>query len=92
MTTEEKTNYYSQAAKRGKERFKTNVIANKKKEVREDQVLIRLTASERLQLERDAKQENIPISSLIRNRALQQKSQFDIVIQHLKKIESQLKK
>jgi hypothetical protein len=71
MTAEEKFNYYTKKAKLGEKRL--NTIA-KQKELRGCQVLIRLTKSERLQLERDAKQAKTTLSSLIRNRALYEKN------------------
>jgi hypothetical protein len=71
MTTEEKFNYFSKGAKLGLKRLKQ---VRKQKESGGCQVLIRLTESERFQLETDAKQEKTTLSALIRNRALHEKN------------------
>jgi hypothetical protein len=86
MTDNEKSAYIQQKS----EHCKKRVRELKEKEVREDQVLIRLTTLERLRLERDARKENTTLSALIRSRALCENSPFDVVIQHLEKIESRL--
>ncbi|MDR3198584.1 MAG: hypothetical protein LBU34_12020 [Planctomycetaceae bacterium] len=92
MTSKEKLKYISEGAKAGQKRLEEARKKRKEKEneSRDSQVLIRLTASERSQLEADAKQEKTTLSSLIRSRALQEKSHFNTIIKHLEKIESKL--
>jgi hypothetical protein len=95
MTTEEKFNYFSKGAKLGLKRLedarKNHKEKEKQNEPRSCQVLIRLTKSERSQLETDAKQERTTLSSLIRYRALKETNHLSTVITHLKKIDQKLK-
>ncbi|MDR0608606.1 MAG: hypothetical protein LBG58_00675 [Planctomycetaceae bacterium] len=93
MTSKEKLKYISEGAKVGQKRLEE---ARKKREQKETeprscQVLIRLTESERSQLETDAKQERTTLSSLIRYRALKETNHLSTVISYLKRIESKLK-
>jgi hypothetical protein len=92
MTVEEKHDYIVKRAEIGKKRVNAAIQTRKEKESRDCQVLIRLTESERSQLETDAKQEKTTLSSLIRSRALKETNHFNTVITHLKKIESTLNK
>jgi hypothetical protein len=93
MTAKEKFKYYSRNANLAKKRIDKTIKELKEKETepRSCQVLIRLTESERSQLETDAKQERTTLSSLIRYRALKETNHLSTVITHLKRIESKLK-
>jgi hypothetical protein len=93
MTSKEKLKYISDGAKVGQKRLEEARKKRKEKEAgpRSCQVLIRLTESERSQLETDAKQERTTLSSLIRYRALKETNHLSNVITHLKKIEAKLK-
>jgi hypothetical protein len=90
MTTKEKFDYISKESDRGKKRIDSAIEKIKQKESRGCQVLIRLTESERSQLETDAKQEKITLSSLIRRRALREQNHLNTIIKYLEKIESKL--
>ncbi|MDR2704353.1 MAG: hypothetical protein LBC02_01110 [Planctomycetaceae bacterium] len=93
MSVKEKFDYISKESNRGKKRIDTVIkeLKQKQNEPRSCQVLIRLTKSERSQLETDAKQERTTLSSLIRYRALKETNHLSTVITHLKKIEAKLK-
>jgi hypothetical protein len=85
LSAAEKADYNKKKADSGGKRLAA-------KAVRAEQVLIRLTALERLRLERDARKENTNVSALIRQRALCVPSPIDSILDRLGSIESMLKK
>jgi hypothetical protein len=93
MSVKEKFDYISKESNIAQKRINKTIkeLKEKQTEPRSCQVLIRLTESERSQLETDAKQERTTLSSLIRYRALKETNHLSTVMTHLKKIEAKLK-
>ena len=83
MTDKERSAYFLSKYKQAQKQVR---------EIRREQVLIRLTQDERNRLEKEAKENNLTVSAWIRNRVLDKKSPLDTLAERLDRIESLLQK